>query len=453
VATVAKVLLTEKSVAAATAEGGERLELWDTKTAGLCLRVSGNGAKSWVFRYRTLDGRQPRLKLGDHSLAFGLADARDRAERIRVAVRDGSDPAADKRRAGRTAKAEPIKTFDQLADAYLQACESGEWKPKNKKKRARTISDERGILRRHVRPRIGKERLADIDRKGIKALLRDMVAAGINAQTNRTQAVIRQVFAYAIAEERVSINPATGFAPFATEQPRSRVLSDTELKEFWAGLVDPSGMKQPPGEDGEAGAAVQVGRPVRIALQLCTLLLQRRGEVAGMAMSELDLPKGLWLIPAERMKGGVAHLVPLPTMAVALIKEAIELASGKGNTPPKVFPSPRDLEKSIKADSLTHAMHELTSALGIVGATPHDLRRTGATELTGERLGQSPFIRSKVLAHRADAGGGAAVSSIHYDANSYIAEKRKALEAWGALVLTVTSEPSRGRIQHPSLDG
>ena len=442
---MARQKLTDKAVAAAHVRQGQRLELWDETTPGLCLRVSDSGKKVWVWRYRTLDGRQPRLTLGDYSTKHGLKWAREQVEELRVHVRRGADPAAERRQAREKAKGEPIRTFDDLADAYLSACKSGEWKPKNKQKRERTIADEKGILKRHIRPALGKERVEDVTRPMVRRLLRAMVARKIGAQTNRTQAVIRQCFAYAISEERVALNPATGFAPLASETPRVRVLSDAELKTLWEGLLDPSGLRQP--SDVGEGVKVTVGRPMRIALQLTLLLLQRRAEIMGMAVSELYLDQGVWLIPAERMKNGYPHLVPLPPEAVKLIIEAIALAKSANDdkVPAFVFPSPRDHERPIRPDSMTHAMRALCGALGIADASPHDLRRTGATAMTSERLGVAPFIRSKVLAHRGDTGGGAAVSMIHYDANQYVSEKRRALEGWCDLLLNIVSgSPAAG---------
>ncbi len=440
---MATVKLTDRSVAAAKADSGKRLELWDEQTPGLCLRVSDTGKKVWVWRYRTLDGRQPRLTLGDFSAKHGLRWARDQVEEMRVRVRKGADPAAELRKAKAQARAATVRTFDDLADAYLKACEAGQWQPKKKRQRTRTIEDERGILRRHIRPAIGKLRLEDVTRPVVRKFLRSMVDRGIHAQTNRAQATVRQCFAFAISEELpgVTYNPATGFSPLGNQSPRARTLTDAELKALWCALVDPAGLRVPP-KDGEGdGQKVTVGRPMRICLQLTTLLLQRRSEVAGMALAELNLDQGLWLIPAERMKGNAPHLVPLPPRAVELIREAMKLASeGKKDPPPVVFPSPRSAARSIHGDSVTHAMAELCAALEIVGATPHDLRRTGSTALTSERLGISPFIRSKVLGHKSDAGGGAAVSSVHYDANSYIAEKRRALEAWEGLLLSIVGE-------------
>ena len=173
--------LTDKTIQATRAKSGERIELWDEQTPGLCLRVSAvadqqKGAddhqkKVWVWRYRTLDGRQPRLTLADYSAKHGLKWAREEVEDLRVTVRKGGDPAGDKREAKAKAKAEPLRTFNDLADAFNTASEKGHWKPRKKQKRPRTIADEKAVLRRYVRPAIGEHRLETIDRRAIRKLV------------------------------------------------------------------------------------------------------------------------------------------------------------------------------------------------------------------------------------------------------------------------------------------
>jgi len=450
--------LTDKFCASVKAVAGSQVAYPDTDVRGLEFRVSGDGRKTWSLRYRAEDGVQRRMSLGVYP-STELADARTAAKKVIGAVADGKDPAADKRRQKREAKAEPVKTMDDLADAYFRACRIGEWKPKGKVKRDRTLSDEQDIYDRYLKPDLGKMRVDDITRVSVKAAIRKLVERGINARANRAQAVARQMFAFAIAEDRVTVNPATGFQPLGAEAPRVRVLSDAELAKFWKALQDPGALKIPQKEGDPI--SVTVGRPMAILIELCLLLLQRRTEIAGMRRDELNLEQGTWLISAERMKGGVAHMVPLPARAVALISEAITIADRQQDfrespvkkrmgaqyeAPPRpacVFPSRADFNKPVGLDSPNHAMRQICAALGIVDATPHDLRRTGSTYLTSERLGISPFVRSKVLGHRGDAGGGAAVSMIHYDANTYLGEKRRALEGWEALVLDIAGARSR----------
>ncbi|MBX9575894.1 MAG: integrase arm-type DNA-binding domain-containing protein [Caulobacteraceae bacterium] len=427
------VNLTSTMVASAAPQGSARLELWDEKTPGLCLRVTDKGARSWVLRYRTPDGRQPRLKLGD-AKRMSLKDARLEAWRLKGEIEKGADPQGAKRQARETARSLMVRTFDDLLSAYWTACETGEWKPKKKRKRPQTLAFEKRLAARHVSPALGSIPLVDIKKATVRDLLRDMIAKGIGAQTNRCHAIVRQAFNFGLAEDLVASNPAMGFESFHDAKPRRRVWKDEELRRLWAALEHPSGLK-----DGD-GNRVYLARSTAIALQLCALLLQRRGEVAGMSPSELDLAAKVWTVPAERMKGGRAHQVPLPPKAVALIEEALELARDpQRESPEVVFPSPRDRTKSIRADALTHALDKVRDCIGVDGASVHDLRRTGSTALTSERIGVSPFIRSKVLGHETDTGGGAAVSSTHYDLNEYMAEKRRALEAWETELNRITA--------------
>lgn len=434
---MARVTLTDRAVQAAKAKPGERLELHDALTPGLTLRVTDKGAKSWVLRYRGPDGRSQRYKVGDGA-RMALRAARLEAGRLKDEIDKGADPLAQRRQAKAAAEAKTVRTFGDLLEAYWLACEVGDWKPRKKQKRVGTITYEKGIAERHISPTLDKLPLDEIKRATVRALLRKMKDRGIGAQTNRTHAVIRQVFNFAIREEHVAVNPAMGFESLHDAQPVRRVWSDDRLKSLWSALQNPDALRD---KDGEA---VHLSRPVAIAVQLCALLLQRRVEVAGMAVDELDLDAGTWIIPPERMKGGKAHQVPLPPRAVELIREALTLAQKRTNERLLVvFPGARDIEKAVRADSLTHAMDRVRECIGVEGLTIHDLRRTGSTVLTSERLGVSPFIRSRVLGHTTDTGGGAAVSSAHYDLNEYLPEKRRALEAWEGLLLEIVGEGAR----------
>lgn len=427
---MAKLLLTDKLVAGAKAGPGERLELWDLKTPGLCLRVTERGLKTFVLRYRSADGGQPRLKIGRFP-QMSLRSARIEAGRIRSEVESGHDPAAAKRNAKQKQAERPL-TFEQLYDRYVEASRAGEWKPKGKRKREVTFDYEERLAARHIKPILGALPLDAVNRQMVKSLLRDMIAKGIGAQTNRCQALIRQVFAYGISEDLVQINPATGFAPFADQEPRQRIWSNDELKALWRTLNIEGALTD------QQGRKTFVGRQLRIAIMLCALLLQRRSEIAGMAIAEVNLEDAVWRIPAARMKGGRAHAVPLPPYSIILIKEAIGLARKVGGKDAKlVFPNARHTDTAIDPMSLSRGLARLSASSGVQGATLHDLRRTGATALTSERLGVSPFIRSKVLGHVTDAGGGASVSMVHYDTNDYLSERRKALTAWEARLLEI----------------
>jgi len=427
--------LTDKQVLAIKPAPGKRAEVFDPQEPGLLLRVSDTGGRTWFFRYRLPDGRQPRLKLGTYP-ATGIADARGKAQAARRVVEAGNDPAALERKAEVEARARKIRTFDDLMRAYFTACEGGTWIPKGKRKKDQTIAAERSLYERHIKRELGRRPLGEIRRPEIKALTRGMLGAGITTQSNHAHALIRQAFSYAVEEELVEINPAMGMASPAPKKARERVLSDAELKAVWGAVKEPATVKDCDGN------ALLISKGVGIAVQLTALLLQRRAEIATMRAEDLDLAQGVWVIPADRAKNGRSHAVPLPSAAVQLIKDALAIKTRRKS--PFVFPSPRDGEKtSIHPDALTRAMGHVMKALKLPLAGPHDLRRTGATLLASERLGITPFIVSQVLNHVTDAGGGSATTRRHYNVHLYAVEKRAALTAWQALLLDIVGERTR----------
>lgn len=442
--------LTDTKVDSLKAPKGKRLEVFDAEP-GLLLRVSPEGSKTWFLRYRTPDGRQPRFKLGTYP-ATGVKDARERAQAARKVLEAGSDPAAAERKSKAAARVQAIKTFDDLVQAYFAACETGVWMARSRKKRASTIKGEKDVYARHVKPVLGRLLLGEVGRAEVRSMVRALLARGIGAKCNQAHALVRQAFAYAMAEELVTENPAVGITA-APKKARERILTGVELKSLWEALEQPTALMKPDGD------RVHISRRMAIALQLTMLLLQRRQDIAGMRDDggELDLKAGLWTIPAARFKSSRPQVVPLPPKAVELIEEAITLRdrpatkADLNKTPeqlmaeaesPYVFPAARGPVGPIHPDSLTHAMGALSVALEFTArAAPHDLRRTGATKLSAE--GVAPFIISLVLGHSSDGGGGAMVTRQHYNLHRYDQEKRTALTIWENLLLEIVGERVR----------
>ena len=430
--------LTDRRVASLKAGPTGRLEVWDEDMRGLFLRVSGK-SKVWGYRYRRPDNSQPRVRLGHYVTpeqsggdpsALTVAGARMKARKLRSLVDDGGDPATDKKIAKAESKAQPIKTVRDLADAYFAACESGEHRPRRKQKRAKTIEGERYTFKKYV-GELADVRVEALSRHAVKELLSKLSRAGLGVTSNRVRALLRGMYAYGVTEGRVETNPVASIEPLAEEKPRQRVLTDDELAKLWAALVDPSGLTKKPGTRGSD--RVYVSRPIRIIIQLAALTLQRRGEVAGMRETDLDLDAGVWTIPAEMTKAGRLTKVPLTPNAIALIREAMALRSGKSAF---VFPT-RSLDEPVSAHAISHAMRRIRDGLGIDDITCHDLRRSGASRLAED--GVSPFIISKLLNHAGDSAGAAAITMSVYVRHTYDAEKRQAMEALDRLVMGVVS--------------
>ena len=414
----------------------------DSDVRGLALRVSPGGQKSWTYRYRDkLTGKQSRVTLGAFDpnadsepdengvRALTLSGARVAARQLRGQVDSGADPAADRRQARDAARAQAFKTMAELADAYFAACENGTHRTgKRRKKAASTLANERWMWGKYLKPRMERDDPYKANRRSVRSVLREIygIAPG---QADKCRALLSQMFNYAADEDddQDRANPVSRVKKMTETKARTRRLSDGELTRVWNALQDPSGLRIVTDDRDEP---LQVSQTVRLAIELCMITLQRRSEVAGMKTDELDLEKKTWLIPEDRTKGRLEHLVPLSDRAVRVIGAALELhADLRTENSVHVFPSPRLDRRPIGGASLTHAMADITTALGIEDATLHDLRRTGATGMAA--LGVEPFVVSKVLSHQ-DADGAATVTNRHYNLYAYLPEKRDALDRWSA---------------------
>ena len=336
-----------------------------------------------------VDGRLERLTIGPAGDAgLSLADARQQAKDALAAAAKGLNPAEEKR-AGRKAE-----TFAELAERYLE-----EYAKPNK----RSWTRDKEILDRDVLPKIGRLRANKVTRADVRELLRGIVARGAPVMANRTFEVVRGVFNWAMREEvaGITVNPCTQMRPPGGEEAsRERALSDAEIMAFWTRLDD----------TGTTPA-------IRLALRLILVTAQRKGEVACARWEEIDRDAAVWTIPGDRSKNGLAHRVPLSPLALSVLDEAKRLA-GKS---PFVFPSSMT-NRAVAAGALNNAVHRSLKTLGVAAFTPHDLRRTAATQMAS--MGIPRLTVGKVLNH-VEPG----VTSI-YDRYAYDLEKRQALDAW-----------------------
>ena len=398
----------------------ERYEVWEDGRTGLGLRVSPAGRKSWIYMYR-FDGNPRRMTLGTYP-ALGLGSAHVKHAQAKETLEKGSDPGVlhvAKRRRDRNAE-----TVQNLVDEYLE-----KWA----RPRKRSADEDERILNKDVVPVWGKRKAKSITRREVILLLDGIVERGSPIQANRTLAVVRKMFNFAISRDIIDATPVAMVRAPAKENQRDRILSAKEIRTFWKGLAD---------------AAMTPA--VRLALKLELVTAQRKGELVGAALSEFDFDEAVWTIPAERVKNGVAHRVPLSPMTLELIEEARAIAlvverkraeKLPGTEPQKpewLFPSPRG-NGPIEPEAVNHALRKAIEptekgerpAISLKDVTPHDLRRTAASGMTA--LGVTRLVVSKVLNH-VETG----VTAV-YDRHSYDAEKRHALETWAAHLESILS--------------
>ena len=395
--------LTVKAIEALKPIAGRRQEIPDKD--GLYLIVQPSGLKSWAFRYRSPTNPEKAKKLTIGSAEdIDLGGARLAASDARRQIRQGIDPAETARIAKAKARDRSSLT-GEFFDAYL-----AEYMTSHKPS---SYAEAKRLIDKWARHDIGDRRIEEVTRRDVEGILAKMRKAGAPISANRLLAVLKPFFAWVrIGDEPLPSLPTADVARPASEKgrDRDRVLTDAEIAWLWLATDDRSAFSA--------------------AVRLMLLTGQRRGEVAGMLSTELDLKADAptWLLPAARTKNGRENLVPLTATAV----EAINRPPHVGRTK-LVLTSATGTELSgwSKCKTALDA-RMLAIATKLTGRPPnmepwvlHDLRRTCATGMSA--LGEPPHVVEAVLNHK--TGQITKLAGI-YNRHAYAGEKRGALAKW-----------------------
>ena len=392
---------------------------------GLYIEVMPTGKKRWGLKYRVTAAKQETIRLGDYP-AYSLAEARAWRDDCKALAGRGLSPMALKR--GDPIPDDTKPEAKELAQAFLKNwCRQAVEKVKAKEakvKAADTVeafawrwyaeiaepnnSDPRNIkrvLEKDVIPAIGAKQIADVTVTDVLAITDCIKARGADQMALQTRNVMKRLFAYAIAREKATFNPAAAIeAKFiATAKSRDVALTPTEIGKLLRAIYQ-SSMK----------------RSHKLALHLLILCMVRKSELIEARWEEIDFENAEWAIPGERMKKDKPHLVPLSRQAVAMFEELKGLASGSE----WVFPSRGSLKKPVAHSTLNVAVRALEfEARDFV---IHDFRRTASTHL--HEAGFNSDWIEKALAHETKGIRGV------YNRAQYADQRREMLQWWADFV-------------------
>jgi integrase len=330
--------------------------LWDGELRGFGLRVRASGRRTYIVQYRTRAGRTRRLTLGNaDTLTPDEARQRARADLARIA--DGADPSGERRALRHT------PTVNDLADRYLE-------QHAEPKKKPSSVRNDRTLLNRYIRPRLGPIPLADLHRADVTAFahaLRDKPVVG-----NRALAVLSKMLNLA---ERWGLRP-DGSNPCRhveryRETRRERFLSEAELGRLGAALAaaEQSGAEEP--------ATVA-------ALRLLVFTGCRMGEVLHLRWADVDLERRCLNLPDSKTGArGVTLNVP-----------ALEVLAGLERRSEWVIPG-RDPRRPLV--NLAKPWGRIRDAAKLEGVRVHDLRHSFAAVAAGS--GHSLLVIGGLLGH------------------------------------------------------
>ncbi|WOF44676.1 tyrosine-type recombinase/integrase [Sphingopyxis indica] len=360
----------------------KRYEVHDLHCPGMSVRVSAQGQKVFTVKFR-YGLEQKRMKLGVYP-RISLATAREKAIDILRQVDEGIDPT--KRRRTANMKVENIcREFIRLHAM-----------PRNKSWR-----EAERILEREFVGTFGQRDIREIKRFDVLEIMDAAVARGSTYQANRIHSNMRKLFNWCVERGILDASPINGLKPLTKEESRDRVLEDNEIVRLLR-------------------ACRNDVYPFRQFVPMLLATAQRRGELAEMRWSEVDLDARQWVIPAERSKNGKPHVVPLSAYALAVLDEVPRFLECD-----YVFTTTRRSPVS----GFSKMLRRLSEGSQTSGWRLHDLRRTAASGMA--RLGLAPHVVEKVLNHISGTISGVAAV---YNRYGYDQEKRDALEQWGQLL-------------------
>lgn len=377
---------------------------------GLFLLIHPNGSKYWRLKYR-YEGKEKLLALGvypDVPLASRtekneetgkprkIKGARELRDEARQLLAQGVDPGENRKAQKATKQGRAANSFEVVAREWFVKF-SAEWAPSHADKIIRR-------LERDVFPWIGERPIAEVTAPDLLGVLRRIESRGALETAHRAQQNCGQIFRYAVATGRAARDPSgdlKGALPPAREKHHASITEPKAIGELMRAI------------DGYMGAFV-----TKCALQLAPLVFVRPGELRKAEWVEIDLDKAEWNIPAERMKMREAHLVPLSTQAVKILRE-LHAFTGTGRY---VFPGARTNGRPMSDNAILAALRRM--GIDKEEMSGHGFRAMARTILD-EVLGVRPDFIEHQLAHAVRDPNGRA-----YSRTAHLPERRKMMQQW-----------------------
>ena len=373
-------------------------EVFSSDRTGFAIRISPTGIKTWFTRYRNrATGKQIKVTIGQYP-NIPLKDARILHSEYRKLIHQGKDP----RQLIQTSKSieRSAGTVEELVKEYI--------KRHSKKKKKSWQEDERS-LHKDVIPNWGNQKVKDITRRQIISLLDSVVDRGSPISANNLHAKLSMLFKFAVRRGILDSSPFVEIDLPSKRITRDRVLNEDEITIFWNRLED-----------------AKTHTRIKLALRLLLITGQRRGEVALAKLDEFDFKTRIWTIPSDRSKNNLSHRVPLSNLALEILHELIKLNDGSD----WLLPSNYGDGDPFSDSAITRAVRNNLKHFGLDRFTPHDLRRTAASQMTA--LGVPRLVVSKILNH-VETG----ITAV-YDRHSYDDEKWEALTRWAKKIENLT---------------
>jgi integrase len=382
------------------APAGQRYAIADALVPGLKVRVTDKGSKSFILWRRYGGAAHPAARALGTVGVMTLAEARDKARAWLALIKQGEDPRGD--------AATGDNTFGVVIEQYLKRHVTGQ----------RKAADVERKIRRELLPRWRAKPLASITRADVIKVIDEITSRDAPYQARNVLAHIKTFFSWAIEHGYggIEASPCDRIKPsrlIGPAVPRQRVLSDVEIGSL---------------------------------LQMLMLTGQRRSEVGEAQWREFDLRNQLWTVPPARFKSDAAHVVPLSSDVMVLLKTLPKwkgdflFSTTGGAKPVNGFSKAKaqlDRRMLLTLKALARKRGDDPRNVLLAPFVLHDLRRTMRTRLSSLRIADT--VAEQVIGH-----GRKGIQRV-YDQHQYLPEMREALDRWATLLRGIVAQPASKR--------
>ena len=361
---------------------------------GMHVLVSPNGSKYWRLKYR-FDGKEKLLALGIYP-EVTLTEAREKRLAARKLISQKIDPGAKKRQDKIESKLSSQSTFEVIARKWHEKKQS-----ELSERYATTIMTR---LEADVFPRIGHYPIKDITPRILLNALQEIEKRGVYEITRRAKQycgqILRFAIPYGLVDRDITVDLKDALETRKTQHYAS--IEPNELPKFLKDLNSNNARMYP---------------TTKLAVELMLLTFVRTGEMIKAKWDEIDFKEAMWTIPPERMKMGKAHLVPLSTQAMEVLKQ---IRRHNGNYE-WIFASHTRPRNHMSNNAILKALERM----GYKGRmTGHGFRSLGMTTIL-EKLSYPFDVADAQLAHAKKGSLGAA-----YDRAKYLDQRKVMMQDW-----------------------
>lgn len=272
--------------------------IWDTVVTGFGARRQRSSSVSYIVIYRTAEGRSRMQTIGRHGAPWTPDEAREEAKRILGDVAKGLDPSFVKH----SKRVAP--TVDDLCEKYLQEADAGRLLTKRgATKKASTVATDKSRIECHIRPLLGKMKVAAVTSRDIEQAMHDIAAGKTHKKlklskprafsnvragrggASRTIGLLGAIFTFAVKNGWRDDNPVRNVTRFA-DKKRDLRLSIEDYRALGATLRQMESSNNASTSDASKGG---IWPPALACIRFLILTGWRRGEALGLRWSDVDL--------------------------------------------------------------------------------------------------------------------------------------------------------------------